>query len=276
MESMLIGIKRFFQNKNTVTIIGILVSLGILYWAYNYRIKKETRPVNVPYAINNIAPKTRITDDMISTKSVPGGLMDISETETLTNNIIGKYVRNDAFIPAGSIFYKDMIVDWEGLPSSLYQDIEDGYTIYQMDVDLNSTYGNSIYPGNVIDIYVYMPSGEEILDGQGEQLFTKFIENIEVLAVTDSNGNNVFETIGKPLSPQKLIFSVPDCLYVTLMNAQSLGGIELIPIPKNANSTTKNTKTRIVGTMVTKYINDNSVNLSIDNKSIDQTACTVR
>ena len=137
MESMLIGIKRFFQNKNTVTIIGILVSLGILYWAYNYRIKKETRPVNVPYAINNIAPKTRITDDMISTKSVPGGLMDISETETLTNNIIGKYVRNDAFIPAGSIFYKDMIVDWEGLPSSLYQDIEDGYTIYQMDVEIH-------------------------------------------------------------------------------------------------------------------------------------------
>ena len=29
MESMLIGIKRFFQNKNTVTIIGILVSLEL-------------------------------------------------------------------------------------------------------------------------------------------------------------------------------------------------------------------------------------------------------
>ena len=51
MESIIVGIKRFFMNKNTVTIIGIIACLGILYWAYNYRIKKTTDPISIPYAI---------------------------------------------------------------------------------------------------------------------------------------------------------------------------------------------------------------------------------
>ena len=38
MRGILISIKRFLKNKNTVTILAILVSLGILYWSYQYRI----------------------------------------------------------------------------------------------------------------------------------------------------------------------------------------------------------------------------------------------
>lgn len=277
MGSIMIGITRFLKNKNTVTIFGILVSLGILYWAYNYRINREITPVNVPYAISDIAPKTKITEEMISTKKVPGGLIDIAEAEINMNNIIGKYVRNDAFIPRNSIFYKDMIVDWDDLPSSLYENIPNGYTIYQLPVSSETTYGNSIYPGNIIDIYVYMRNSDGILEGEDQQLFTKYIENIEVLAVTDNTGNNVFEVIDTPLEPDKLIFAVPDCLYVTLMNADSIDNeIEFIPIPKNSKVTDEKPKTNIVGTMITQYINSNSTNLSRDNKSIDQSACNIQ
>ena len=272
MGNLWIGFKRFLKNKNTVTIFGILLSLAILYLAYNYRIKKETTPVNVPYAVNSIAPKTKITDDMVSLRKVPGGLIDVADAEINTENIVGKYVRNDAFIPKGSIFYNRMIVSWDDLPSSLYENIPNGYTIYQLSVSMDSTYGNSIYPGNVIDIYAYMANADDIL-GEGQSLYTKYIENIQVLAVTDSQGNNVFETIGKPLQPEKLVFAVPDCLYVNLTNADRLHSIEFIPIPKSTDVNDTNASMNIVGTMITKYINDNSTNLSGDNKSIDQSAC---
>ena len=73
MGNILVGIKKFFKNKNTVTIIAILVSLGILYWAYSYRIKKATEPQNVPYATKEIGPRTLITNEMVGIKKVPGG-----------------------------------------------------------------------------------------------------------------------------------------------------------------------------------------------------------
>ena len=75
MGSILIGIKRFFKNKNTVTIIAILAALGILYGAYYFRIKKATDPVSVPYATREIGPRTLITADMIGIKKVPGGIV---------------------------------------------------------------------------------------------------------------------------------------------------------------------------------------------------------
>ncbi len=50
MGSVLIAIKRFLKNRNTVTILAIIASLGVLYAAYHFRIKKATDPVNVAYA----------------------------------------------------------------------------------------------------------------------------------------------------------------------------------------------------------------------------------
>ena len=58
MGNIMIAVKRFFKNKNTVTILAILVAVGILYLACNLRIKKDTEPVNVPYATKEIGPRT--------------------------------------------------------------------------------------------------------------------------------------------------------------------------------------------------------------------------
>ena len=91
MGNLLIGFKRFLKNKNTVTIIAILASLGILYFAYYRRIKKATDPVSVPYATKEIAPRSLITSDMVAIKKIPGGVV---KNGAITNKdlIVGKYV----------------------------------------------------------------------------------------------------------------------------------------------------------------------------------------
>ena len=58
-------LKRFITNKNTVTVIGLLLIVGILYFVYNRQIKQATNPVKVPVAKVTIQPKTLITKDMI-------------------------------------------------------------------------------------------------------------------------------------------------------------------------------------------------------------------
>ena len=58
-------LKKFLQNKNTVTLIGTILILAILYFGYNWRIKQAITPVKIPYAKVTIQPRTKITEDMI-------------------------------------------------------------------------------------------------------------------------------------------------------------------------------------------------------------------
>ena len=34
MNNIIITLKRFLRNKNTVTILGVVLIIGILYWGY--------------------------------------------------------------------------------------------------------------------------------------------------------------------------------------------------------------------------------------------------
>ena len=255
MQNILIGIKRFLKNKNTVTIFAILLSVGILFFAYDYRIKKDTEPVSVPYATRSIAPRTLITKDMISTRSVPGGVVKNSKVLMSVQNIVGKYVNNTAVIPEGGLFYEDMVVDWENIPSSLYADIPDGYTIFLLGVNMETTYGNSIFPGNYIDLYY---RGNDDQKHNNKLIYSKFIESIRVLAVVDSNGNNVFETDGNPLNPNYLVFSVPDDIYVLLLKA---GQTHLIPVQRNYKYSENPKPTQIYpdNSRIQELIEDNSI-----------------
>ena len=59
------SLKRFFMNKNTVTILGVIVIVGLLYFGYTTQIKTQVQPKSIPVAAKTIQPRTLITDDMI-------------------------------------------------------------------------------------------------------------------------------------------------------------------------------------------------------------------
>ena len=62
MKNVMIALKRFFSNKNTVTILCVLAIVLVLYFGYNYRINQATQPMMVPYARTEIQPRTLITE----------------------------------------------------------------------------------------------------------------------------------------------------------------------------------------------------------------------
>jgi len=263
MNNVRIAIKRFFQNKNTITIIAILLCLGILYWGYDYRIKKATEPINVPYALNEIEPRTLITSDMIGVIKAPASRVT-ANVITSTSAIEGKYVNYDATIPAGSLFYEDILVDWEDMPSSLWQNIPDGNTVISLDVNLETTYGNSIYPGNYIDLYYVTTSNS--LGTSGKLIFGKFIQSIKVLAVLDSEGNNVFEKSTDLNAPSSLVFSVPEDLHLLLRKASYLSG-SIVPVPRNADYSLNPSATAVSSSYIQTYILNQT--LDVDDKNLD-------
>ena len=82
MNNLKASMKKFLGNKNTVTILGVILCLVILYVGYNYQINKKTELVAIPVAKETIQPRTYITDDMIEIRNVPIELLKTSNYYT--------------------------------------------------------------------------------------------------------------------------------------------------------------------------------------------------
>lgn len=251
MGNVLTTVKRFLANKNTVTILGVLLAILVLYIGYNYRVKQATTPITVPYAKEELSSRTLITSDMIGYMEVSSSVVrNSSNLITNASELINNYVSFGTTIPANSMFYKSQILSSNEMPDSAFADIPDGYTIYSLNVDLHSTYGNSIYPGNYIDLYF------KGIDDTDLVMYGKFIESIEVLAVKDSQGNHVFETTVESRTPSELLFAVPNDMYELLMKAEFISGnsIEILPVPRNASYSANPGETNVSSDYIRSFI----------------------
>lgn len=241
-------IKKFLSNKNTVTILGVIVGVLVLYFGYNYRVKQATSPQSIPVAKQAIGSREEITADMIDYIDVTGDF--ISKTPNLITDagqLIGKKVNVGSSIPANGLFYTEQVVSSEQMPDSAFADIPDGYTVFSLSVDNETTYGNSIFPGNVIDLYI---SGT---DDSSRPIFSKFITSIKVMDVKDNAGNHVFDGTADAGTADVLLFAVPDDMFLILNKAQDIG-LELIPVPRNLSYTANPGDTEISNNYLKEYI----------------------
>lgn len=230
MGNIMLKLKRFLGNKNTVTILCVIAGVAVLLIGYNIRVKQAVQPINVPYALIRMEPKTKVEPDKVGTIKVSGAFVE-QTTDLVTSKayILNNewYVNYDTVIPEGGLFYKSQLIPKEKLPDTAFDKIPDGATIFSLSVDSHSTYGNSIMPDNFIDLYL------KATDDNGKVIFGKFIESIKVLAVRDSGGNDVFANSSEARNSSELLFAVKDDLFMLLSEASFVGGIEIVPVPRN-------------------------------------------
>lgn len=255
MKNLGNSIMRFIKNKNTITIIGVIVIVGLLYFAYASTINTQVQPTSVPVATTTIQPRTIITEDMIEYVDIPAAALS-SNVVTITKDIVGKYTNYNTVIPEGSMFYSDVLVNAKDMPDSAFVDVKEGQIPYQFSVNMETTYGNSIFPGNKIDIYM------KAITEEGQVMVGKLLENVEVLAVKDSEGNHVFENTAESRTPAYLIFGVSDEIHLLLRKAEYLYNysVELFPVPYGSKAPTEG-DTKVSTQYLKSFINDNTVNL---------------
>ena len=58
------SLKRLLSNKNTVTILAVILGVVFLYIAYNMRVKQAIEPKSVPIANQDIIANQVISSDM--------------------------------------------------------------------------------------------------------------------------------------------------------------------------------------------------------------------
>ena len=162
------------------------------------------------------------------------------------NQLIGKEVAYGNTIQANSFFFTDDVKDSSQNNYEVLANIEEGYSPINLNVNLHSTFGNAIYPGNYIDLWF---RGK---DEDGKFMYGKFIRSIKVLDVTDSNSKSVFETGAESREPRHLLFAVEDNLMNLIHAAQVVG--ELVPVPRNKSYSDNPGKTEIASTYLENFI----------------------
>lgn len=256
MNNFKVSMMRFFKNKNTVTILGVLAVILILFFGYRYQINKMVSPVkDIPIATKTIQPRTEITDDMIEYVDVAPVVLQKGDVITNKNFIVGKYSNYNTVIPKGSFFYNDTVIDEANLPDSAFVNLKKGEIPYNFPVDIDSTYGNSIFPENYIDIY--MKANNE----EGKLMVGKLIENVKVLAVKDSSGKHVFENTEEDRQPAYLIFGVESEINILLRKASYMGNYsaELFPVPHGVEVKAEEGETMVTSETLKNFINANTV-----------------
>ncbi len=255
MGNIMISIKRFLGNKNTVTILGVIIGIVVLYFGYNIRVKQAVEPQQIPYAKVEIASNTLITDSMLGMIKVSKSFVD--QTPNLVTSkaqLIGKYVSYDTTIAEGGLFYKTEVMTEEQKPNYITVDLEECHTVYSLAVNMHTTYANSIMPGDYIDLFV------SATNDSGQVIVTKFIESIKVRDVRDSDGVSVFSSASKKKEPAELIFSVPNKMFILLTKADNIrsNSIKIFPVPRNQEYTENHGETKITSTEMQEFIESKS------------------
>lgn len=239
------AIKKILGNKGVVTIIAAIACLVIIFFAYNYRVNKAINAIEVPYALSELPARKEIKEEDVGVVKVASSLVTSTVIRS-KNNVVGKYVNYNTIIPAGSLFYAPEVVTWESMPDSAWNNIYKDYTIVSLPVSDKTTYGNSIYPDDAIDLYYLTTDG-------GKLVFGKLVEGITVLAVKDEQGNHIFKKGANQKSAAALIFAVPEDLHLLLRKAMTISGTSsLVPVVRNANYNPGST--RVTSEYLTKLI----------------------
>jgi len=266
MNNLSASLKKFMGNKNTVTIIGIALCIVILIIGYNRTINSQIEPVQVPYATTTIQPKTLITSDMVGVMSVPKTFAQgIGDYYKNREQIVGKYSNYNTVISEGSLFYTQLLTEEKYLPDSYMYNVPEGYTVINLKVDMNSTYANSMMPESYINIYFKAISEEENIDGKDKIMFGKFLSNVQVLAVKDSEGQHVFENSEEVRIPAYMLFAVSEEQHLLLRKAaylQNQYSVELLLVP-NTEELADDAEVILSSSDIEKFITDRTAFVNV-------------
>ena len=114
MGSILVPFKKFLSNRNTITILGVLLGIVVLYLGYNWRVNKSIKPTEVPYSLSTLQSTTKITSDAIGYTKVPKDMIkNMDNLVTNIDKIEGMLVSFDSKIPKNGFFFSENLISEE-------------------------------------------------------------------------------------------------------------------------------------------------------------------
>ena len=255
-------------SRELVTIIGVLAIVAILYFSYTYQLNKNLEIISrVQVAKQKINAGSRITSDDLDYIDVPASTLNTVRAVTNAQEIIGKYVNYDTIIPANSFFYSEALSTTDTAPNSIFKDLVEQDAAIMIAVDLEKTYGNSIMPGDVVDIYADAINTDS--KGKTEYITGPLVTGAKVLAVLDSSGENVFANHENKRYPSYFVFTLNSEIIKLIRKAQKLSSsqysMELYPVVDGKTYRTDGTSTLVNQSQIVDLIENATVDIKDNN-----------
>ena len=196
---------------------------------------------------------------MVSFMNVPASFIKGSYYSN-SNDIIGKYAKSDIMIAEGSIFYTNLLTDTSNISNSAFSSVKSNETVISYKVDMDSTYANSMMPGDIINVYLKAKSDDDSI------MFGKFIGNVKILDVKSSDGQRVFENTTESRTPAYMLFALPEDMHLLFRKAIYLSNsyeVELILVP-NTQKVEKDADVYVSSKDIQDFINEKTKMVSVD------------
>ena len=249
--------KNFALNKTTVTILGIIASALVLIIGYTYRTNTNVSYTTVYYVSEKVPSNKQLSELVIKKTRVSSKLINTNgDLVTNLKDIKDKngefyYVNYGHTLSQGALLTKSALIAKENKSDEkLYLNLKDNQTIFKINVDLDSTGGNSIQKGNAIDIYIDGKDSKDVIYGP-------FIENLKVIDVVDNKWNTTKDASSTEnnMAPRYLITAVDEDMFQLLTKVTLVDGYSFKLVPVDTRKAyVENTEARVVNQSIKNIV----------------------
>ncbi len=211
--------KKVIILKSAMAVILSIVLIWLMIAAINLRSVQLLHLKPTWIASHDIPPRTRISEEDLMEVQIPAAYM-LDYTLSDKKDILGKYTDIQGKIPAGSAFYKDMLIKEEDLPDYPSAQLREGQSAYTLETDL-AKLGGVVVPGQRTDIYASFNTRD------GSTVSGCIIENARIIAVKDHKGLDLDDPESSG-TPYLAILAVNREDLPILSAAETAGNVRLI------------------------------------------------
>ncbi|EOQ19786.1 MULTISPECIES: Flp pilus assembly protein CpaB [Bacillus cereus group] len=198
------------MNFNNKKLIAGTIALGAVasVWGYTYmQTESKVKPVKAIVTKQDIAPHTKITEDMILEKEFP--MSGIPPKSALKKeDVVGKWTKDGYGIAKNSYMNVSKIAKQEELPDAGVISLKPGEYAFPVLVDLETSNGNAIVPNTYVDLYFATNLEAEKLGkvvgiadldkkfiSESVKFFGLAAKKARVVSVKDSTTSDVFNAV---------------------------------------------------------------------------------
>ncbi len=196
---------------------AVLVCNGLLF---DVAVKNSVDYIEIPVASVLITPRTQISDSHIRMERVPSALVS-DNVYSNTEDILDLWVKYSVTLAPGSFFYHEYVEVAENVGDHPQLMLEHGQGVASLAVDLLTSAGNTLYPGQFVDI-VFTSK-----DKRKPIISDVIFRSVRVLAVKDRNGLDMSDPKSQKI-PAVALLALNQQDIPLFLHAQIFGDIDLI------------------------------------------------
>lgn len=151
------------RKKYFLIPIVILLILAIIYFGSELLAIYRLGLTKVVVAKMSLPQRTLIEEDLLDYIYVPKAYLN-NNTYTSKEEVLNKYVKQNSYIPAGSLFYKDILENKSDMKDGPHLDLkkdEVTYDLFTKDIKVNPAH---LLTGMNVDLYLTVNKKEVISD----------------------------------------------------------------------------------------------------------------